>query len=142
MILLLLKSFILLLLIAIFYFHSTHQKDPTPGLQNSVSFFDIKSDANYCIATVSSRFHPIAFSWSNIDLPGQFMYRIDSNDIQGPDLITDDVKSDSPENCAEATTYCHVQATCIDYEEGFCCECKKQYYGNGRFCVKKGVLSQ
>ncbi|XP_044255979.1 nidogen [Tribolium madens] len=78
--------------------------------------------------------------WSNIDLPGQFIYRVDGNDVVGPDLIIDDLKSDeNPQTCAEATTYCHVQANCLDYEEGFCCQCKKQYYGNGRFCVKKDV---
>jgi nidogen (entactin) len=78
--------------------------------------------------------------WSNIDLPGQFMYRVDGNDVAAPDLILDELRSeDSPLTCADAPTYCHVEARCTDYEEGFCCQCKKQYYGNGRFCVKKDV---
>jgi nidogen (entactin) len=71
------------------------------------------------------------------------MYRVDGNDVAAPDLILDELRSeDSPLTCADAPTYCHVEARCTDYEEGFCCQCKKQYYGNGRFCVKKGVLRQ
>lgn len=39
--------------------------------------------------------------------------------------------------CSQAPTACHVQATCTDYESGFCCECRNKHYGNGKFCVSK-----
>ncbi|RZB39705.1 nidogen-1 [Asbolus verrucosus] len=78
--------------------------------------------------------------WSNIDLPGQFVYRVDESDIVSPDLVNDESKLNGPPlSCADAPTYCHVQAKCVDYTEGFCCQCKKQYYGNGKFCIKKDV---
>lgn len=43
-----------------------------------------------------------------------------------------------PISCAEATTFCHVYSKCLEYEEGVCCQCKQNYYGNGKYCVKKG----
>lgn len=43
-----------------------------------------------------------------------------------------------PLNCAEAITFCHVQSKCTEYEEGVCCQCKESYYGNGKYCIKKG----
>lgn len=43
-----------------------------------------------------------------------------------------------PKSCEKGSSYCHGFAKCVDYTEGFCCVCRKQYYGNGKFCVKKG----
>ncbi|CAG9854211.1 unnamed protein product [Phyllotreta striolata] len=77
--------------------------------------------------------------WSNIGLEGQFIYRIDQLEIVEPDAgfsNKPDVPSDS---CAGAKTTCHIHAKCIDYDEGFCCECHPKYYGNGNHCVKKDV---
>ncbi|XGW06087.1 hypothetical protein V3C99_016431 [Haemonchus contortus] len=47
--------------------------------------------------------------------------------------------SGSVVNCAAAgTSACHENGVCRDYTEGFCCECKPGYFGNGKDCVKKG----
>ncbi|KAJ8949810.1 hypothetical protein NQ318_000508 [Aromia moschata] len=77
--------------------------------------------------------------WSNIGFDGQFIYKVDGADIAEPDASFATKKSSSTVSCAEAPTFCHVQANCIDYEEGLCCECNPKYYGNGIFCVKKDV---
>uniref|UniRef100_A0A0N4ZRM0 Nidogen-like protein n=1 Tax=Parastrongyloides trichosuri TaxID=131310 RepID=A0A0N4ZRM0_PARTI len=30
---------------------------------------------------------------------------------------------------------CSRDGNCIDYAEGYCCECKENYYGNGKYCI-------
>ncbi|KJH50181.1 G2F domain protein [Dictyocaulus viviparus] len=42
-------------------------------------------------------------------------------------------------NCASAgEEACNQNAVCRDYTSGFCCECRNEYYGNGKECLKKG----
>ncbi|XP_057670529.1 nidogen [Diorhabda carinulata] len=78
--------------------------------------------------------------WSNMELDGQFIYRIDQLDIVEPDVhFGSRPEEDSPTSCSGAKTLCHIQGKCIDYDEGFCCECNTNYYGNGKHCVKKDV---
>ncbi|XP_018565224.1 nidogen-2 [Anoplophora glabripennis] len=77
--------------------------------------------------------------WSNIGLEGQFIYKVDESDIREPDTEFDKQPSATPTSCSEAASYCHVQAKCIDYEDGFCCECNPRYYGNGKYCIIKDV---
>ncbi|CAH0560102.1 unnamed protein product [Brassicogethes aeneus] len=77
-------------------------------------------------------------SRSNIGLVGQFMYRVDQVELEEPDLNGEDQNmTEAPLTCSEATSVCHPQASCVDYEEGFCCQCKEKYYGNGKSCIKK-----
>ncbi|VDD92037.1 unnamed protein product, partial [Enterobius vermicularis] len=33
---------------------------------------------------------------------------------------------------------CDANGYCTDYHPGYCCSCKKGYYGNGEYCLKKG----
>ncbi|KAK9891601.1 hypothetical protein WA026_015561 [Henosepilachna vigintioctopunctata] len=76
--------------------------------------------------------------WSNMDLLGQWSFKVDGDEIGEPDQNNDEKPNKLPgKTCAEAPTYCHVHGKCIDYERGFCCECDESFYGNGRFCVKK-----
>ena len=42
-------------------------------------------------------------------------------------------------SCLEGTRLCHINAKCIDYESGFCCECLPSFYGNGKQCLEPGV---
>ncbi|KAL3266111.1 hypothetical protein HHI36_010297 [Cryptolaemus montrouzieri] len=77
-------------------------------------------------------------SWSNMNLLGQWTFKISEDNIMEPDQNNEEKPSKVPgDTCAKAPTYCHVHGKCIDYEEGFCCECNEAYYGNGRSCVKK-----
>ncbi|KAG5890814.1 hypothetical protein JTB14_008255 [Gonioctena quinquepunctata] len=75
--------------------------------------------------------------WSNMGLDGQYLFKVDEREVIEPDANFETKPSGPPQSCREAQTYCHVQAKCNDYEEGFCCECKPQLYGNGRNCVNK-----
>ncbi|XP_060532500.1 nidogen [Cylas formicarius] len=74
--------------------------------------------------------------WTNMGLPGQFIYKIDGPEILEPDFNNEGSQSSSPRSCAEAPAACHSQARCIDFDEGFCCECNQRYYGDGKYCVK------
>nr|XP_023027888.1 nidogen-2-like [Leptinotarsa decemlineata] len=77
--------------------------------------------------------------WSNMGLEGQYIFKVDELEVIEPDTNFDTKNTGPPQTCREASTYCHVQAKCNDYDEGFCCECKPKYYGNGRHCVKKDL---
>ncbi|CAH1160142.1 unnamed protein product [Phaedon cochleariae] len=74
---------------------------------------------------------------SNMGLEGQFIFRVDQLELVVPDAVFEKKPSGPPESCAEAPTFCHVDAKCVDYDAGFCCECHPKYYGNGRHCIKK-----
>ncbi|XP_028136673.1 nidogen [Diabrotica virgifera virgifera] len=77
--------------------------------------------------------------WTNMGLEGQFIYRIDQLEIVEPDVDFGGKSDEDDNTCTSAKTLCHIQARCIDYDEGFCCECNPKYYGNGRHCIKKDV---
>ncbi|XP_057336518.1 nidogen-like isoform X1 [Microplitis mediator] len=82
--------------------------------------------------------------WSNINRPGQWIFQIgpiaDGKNIKVPDNIETFTNlftgSNEPtdQTCMTGATTCHSKATCIDYEYGYCCNCKPGYFGNGKFC--------
>ncbi|KRT78905.1 EGF-like domain containing protein, partial [Oryctes borbonicus] len=80
--------------------------------------------------------------WSNINIPGAWLFRIgivfDENNVEVPDVVEGQDYS-LPKSCAQSSTQCHTNAKCVDYDDGFCCQCNKNYYGNGNFCVKNDV---
>lgn len=84
---------------------------------------------------------------SNVDLPGTWMYRIgtirEGKNVEEPDMNTGDVEILQPEvltpTCLEGSRKCHMNARCIDFPEGYCCECVPPYYGNGLQCVENGT---
>nr|CAI5831592.1 unnamed protein product [Callosobruchus analis] len=77
---------------------------------------------------------------TNTGVDGQFVYKVDKPEIEEPDAIFDKKPNHAaPESCAEAPTYCHINAMCTDYDRGFCCKCEPKYYGNGKYCIKKDV---
>lgn len=39
--------------------------------------------------------------------------------------------------CAQSgPSVCHMQARCVDYQAGICCQCSEGFYGNGKSCIK------
>lgn len=56
-------------------------------------------------------------------------------------------KESSPESsssCASGgVTSCHSQASCVDYNPGFCCQCRRHgnFFGNGRVCLQEGNVN-
>lgn len=83
---------------------------------------------------------------SNVDLPGTWMYRIGNTkgqNVEGPDMNTGDVEIFEPEvstpTCLEGSRKCHMNARCIDFPDGYCCECVPPYYGNGLQCAENGT---
>ncbi|KAK9738878.1 Calcium-binding EGF domain [Popillia japonica] len=81
--------------------------------------------------------------WSNIDLPGMWLFRVgivfDENDVEVPDVGVNGQDFTLPKTCAQTSTQCHSNAKCVDFDDGICCQCNNNYYGNGKFCVKNDV---
>ncbi|KAJ4945298.1 hypothetical protein JOQ06_013825 [Pogonophryne albipinna] len=48
------------------------------------------------------------------------------------------VFSYNSETCAHNQQTCSAFADCRDYSQGYCCQCKPGYYGNGKDCVAEG----
>ncbi|KAK0096570.1 hypothetical protein PV326_005114 [Microctonus aethiopoides] len=49
------------------------------------------------------------------------------------DLFTE-TNHPNDHSCMTGATTCHSKATCVDYEYGYCCNCKPGYFGNGKSC--------
>ncbi|XP_067681271.1 nidogen-like [Haliotis asinina] len=83
---------------------------------------------------------------TNVNIPGAWMFLIGNKgieNIQPADLNTGEVFVFPVEpgkgSCLEGTRACDINARCVDYAEGFCCECLPPYYGNGKTCLEPGV---
>lgn len=64
---------------------------------------------------------------SNVALPDQY----NQNEVE----IEEETKT-----CAQTgPSVCHVQARCVDYQAGICCQCEEGFYGNGKSCIKDDV---
>lgn len=81
--------------------------------------------------------------WSNINRPGQWVFKVGpileggnikppKNNDMGNDLFSDEKKND--ETCTTGATTCHSKAICVNYDNGYCCQCKQGYFGNGKSC--------
>ncbi|XP_048259530.1 nidogen-1-like [Haliotis rufescens] len=83
---------------------------------------------------------------TNVNIPGAWMFHIgyiEGENIQPADLNTGEVivfpVDTGDGSCLEGTRMCHVNARCVDFTEGFCCECLPPSYGNGKTCLEPGV---
>ncbi|XP_072938855.1 nidogen [Epargyreus clarus] len=85
-------------------------------------------------------------SWSNIQEPGRYVYRVgrilpDGN-IAVPDQYNEvEVEiAEESKTCAQSgPSVCHTHARCVDYQAGICCQCNDGFYGNGKSCIKDDV---
>lgn len=86
------------------------------------------------------------FSWSNTHEPGKYVFRVGAispnETIAVPDQYNENEIEDEEESktCAQSgPSVCHIQARCVDYQAGICCQCNDGYYGNGKSCIKNDV---
>lgn len=90
---------------------------------------------------------------SNINIAGQYLFHLGDThgaNIGQPDPNDFDTGSGSifeedilgPITCAAGNAGCHINATCVDYQSGFCCKCKPKSYGNGLSCLTEGISQQ
>ncbi|PVD26094.1 hypothetical protein C0Q70_13762 [Pomacea canaliculata] len=45
---------------------------------------------------------------------------------------------DVARTCLEGARQCHINARCLDFDQGFCCQCLPPFYGNGKNCLERG----
>ncbi|XP_077490332.1 nidogen-like isoform X1 [Amblyomma americanum] len=75
---------------------------------------------------------------SNTAEPGQWLYRISGHEAVGPDLVSADLLSGG-NTCSTAREPCPPSTECRDFETGFCCHCKRGFFGNGKNCIDNGL---
>ena len=84
--------------------------------------------------------------WSNVHEPGRYVFRIGDIPLEGNIAVPDQYNQNEVEieeeskTCAQSgPSVCHVQARCVDYQAGICCQCQDGFYGNGKSCIKDDV---
>ena len=97
--------------------------------------------------------------WSNTDVPGLWIYKVGPlsplGNVIEPEISLRQGKTwielirtlnfiicvvadpRSARDCQEGKATCHSQAICSDNNYGFCCQCKRGYYGDGTNCLKE-----
>ncbi|XP_033230470.1 nidogen-like isoform X2 [Belonocnema kinseyi] len=78
---------------------------------------------------------------SNINRPGHWIFQVgpipEGENVNIPDNV--ESSSNQPNTCRTGATTCHSKASCVDYEAGFCCQCREGHFGNGKYCQPTDV---
>lgn len=84
--------------------------------------------------------------WSNTHEPGKYVFRVGNIPQDGTVAVPDQYDQNEVEveeetkTCAQSgPSVCHLQARCVDYQAGICCQCNNGFYGNGKSCIKDDV---
>ncbi|KAJ2949935.1 hypothetical protein O0L34_g11258 [Tuta absoluta] len=85
-------------------------------------------------------------SWSNTHEPGKYVFRVGNVPQDGNIAVPDqydqyevEVEEESKTCAQSGPSVCHMQARCVDYQAGICCQCHDGFYGNGKSCIKDDV---
>ena len=75
-------------------------------------------------------------------MPGLWIYKVGPLDplenVEGPDKgVTQLADPRDARTCQEGRAVCHSQAICSDNQFGFCCQCKRGWYGDGKNCLEE-----
>ena len=94
--------------------------------------------------------------WSNTDVPGLWIFKVgplapleniiepEPSDFQSKNLFSVSLQNlyfssvvdpRTSTTCQEGKAVCHSQAICSDNQFGFCCQCKRGWYGDGKNCL-------
>ena len=120
----------------------------TPETPAQAGFSSSNSDNMHFLLPYSGTIDAYKFqSDSNVGEEGLWVYQIgDSNQILRPlgdvaeELIPVLANFDPIETpCVQGRSQCHLSAECVDYGNGFCCECLPNTYGNGKSCLTTGA---
>ena len=78
-----------------------------------------------------------------MNIPGKWIFRVGQTAPTGNVIQPDKADEEQylQESCSSYGAVCHSSARCVDYEEGFCCECEEGFYGNGINCIKNSKVS-
>lgn len=106
------------------------------GDRNHARYYTLPGSGSLQVAQLTEQ--------SNTEIPGLWLFRVgelddknvetpsstDAGDEAGNDVILTDT-------CASVgQTACNANARCVDYAEGFCCECSAPFIGNGHECIR------
>ena len=82
-------------------------------------------------------------AWSNTDVPGLWIYKVGPlsllENVVGPQTGVSAVWDPrAAESCQAGRAVCHSRAICSDNQFGFCCQCRRGWYGDGQNCLPEG----
>eukprot|EP00095_Tigriopus_kingsejongensis_P011899 snap_masked-scaffold111_size354240-processed-gene-1.0 protein:Tk11899 transcript:snap_masked-scaffold111_size354240-processed-gene-1.0-mRNA-1 annotation:"hypothetical protein DAPPUDRAFT_314322" len=83
-------------------------------------------------------------SWSNANEAGLWLFKVgpldDYENVVEPKVDPrPEFQPETADSCAIGSSLCHSQGRCMDHNPGFCCQCDRNWFGNGQTCLPFGV---